>query len=38
MKTKWTIGMTATVAVLIGLAALGTMIIRIPIPVTDGYF
>lgn len=37
-NSKWTLAKTATVAALIGLAALGTMIIRIPIPVSEGYF
>lgn len=39
MKTeKWTLGKTAIVSALIGLACLGTLLIRIPIPATTGYF
>lgn len=37
-KEKWTIAQTGVVAALTGLAALGTMIIQIPIPATEGYF
>lgn len=35
---KWTLAKTAIVAALIGLACLGTLLIRIPIPATTGYF
>ncbi|MVN91468.1 ECF transporter S component [Mucilaginibacter aquatilis] len=38
MSNNWTLGKTAVVAALTGLSALGTMIIRVPIPVTNGYF
>lgn len=37
-NNDWSLGKTAVVAALIGLAALGTMIIRIPIPASAGYF
>jgi len=37
-NNNWSLGKTAVVAALIGLAALGTMIIRIPIPASEGYF
>jgi uncharacterized membrane protein len=35
---KWTLAKTAIVSALIGLACLGTLLIRIPIPATTGYF
>lgn len=35
---KWTLAKTAIVSALIGLAFLGTLLIRIPIPATTGYF
>jgi uncharacterized membrane protein len=38
MDRKWSLGKTAVVAALTGLAALGTIVIRIPIPITNGYF
>jgi uncharacterized membrane protein len=38
MHNSWSLGKTAVVAALIGLSALGTMIIRVPIPITNGYF
>lgn len=37
-NNNWSLGKTAVVAALIGLAALGTIIIRIPIPASEGYF
>jgi uncharacterized membrane protein len=37
-RRKWTLATTGIVAALTALAALGTMIIRIPIPATTGYF
>ena len=37
-RRKWTLATTGIVAALAALAALGTMIIRIPIPATTGYF
>lgn len=38
MSNNWSLGKTAVVAALTGLAALGTIVIRVPIPVTNGYF
>jgi len=38
MENKWTLGKTAVVAALTALAALGTMIIRVPIFISTGYF
>jgi uncharacterized membrane protein len=35
---KWTLAKTAIVSSLIGLTCLGTLLIRIPIPATTGYF
>jgi len=35
---KWTFATTAIVGALIALAAIATMVIRIPIPATTGYF
>lgn len=35
---RWTLAKTALVAALIGLACLGTLLIRIPVPATNGYF
>jgi uncharacterized membrane protein len=35
---NWTFAKTAIMSALIGLACLGTIIIRIPIPATTGYF
>ena len=37
-KRKWTFATTAIVAGLIALSAIATMVIRIPIPATTGYF
>jgi len=37
-ETKWTFATTAIVAGLIALSAIATMVIRIPIPATTGYF
>jgi uncharacterized membrane protein len=37
-NNNWSLGKTAVVAALTGLAALSTMIIRIPIPASEGYF
>ena len=37
-KTHWTLATTATVGVLTALAMVGTLVIRIPIPATTGYF
>lgn len=37
-KPRWTLATTGIVAALTGLAFLGTLIIRIPIPATTGYF
>jgi uncharacterized membrane protein len=36
--SSWTLGKTAVVGVLTALAFLGTLVIRIPIPATTGYF
>lgn len=38
MKNKWSLGKTATIAILTALAFLGTLLIRIPIPASTGYF
>lgn len=35
---KWTFATTAVVGALIALAAIATMVIRVPIPATTGYF
>ncbi|MBW1891714.1 MAG: ECF transporter S component [Deltaproteobacteria bacterium] len=37
-KNEWTFATTAIVAGLIALSAIATMVIRIPIPATTGYF
>jgi len=37
-KKKWNLATTAIVATLIALTAFATMVIRIPIPATTGYF
>jgi uncharacterized membrane protein len=37
-ENKWTFATTAIVAGLIALSAIATMVIRIPIPATTGYF
>lgn len=37
-KQKWSLAKTGVTAALIMLAALGTLLIRIPIPATTGYF
>lgn len=37
-KQGWSLAKTGTTAALFALAALGTLLIRIPIPVTTGYF
>ncbi len=37
-KKKWTFATTAIVAGLIALSAIATLVIRIPIPATTGYF
>mgnify|MGYP001592286425 CR=1 FL=1 len=37
-RKKWTFATTGIVAALIALSAISTMIIRIPIPATTGYF
>lgn len=37
-RKRWTLATTGLVAALVGLAALGTLLIRIPIPATTGYF
>lgn len=37
-NNKWTLAKTATIAILTALAFLGTLFIRIPIPVSTGYF
>ena len=38
MDNKWTLRKTGVVAALIALTTLGTLLIRIPIPITNGYF
>ena len=38
VKNKWSFATTAIVAALIALSAIATMVIRIPIPATTGYF
>lgn len=37
-KESWTLPMTALLGALTALSAVGTMVIRIPIPATTGYF
>lgn len=37
-RKKWTFATTAIVGALIALAAIATMVIRVPIPATTGYF
>ena len=37
-RKKWTFATTGIVVVLIALSAIATMVIRIPIPATTGYF
>ena len=38
LKQRWTVATTGTTAAFVVLAALGTLLIRIPIPATTGYF